>query len=251
MDNVIALAINLDRSKDRLEHIRKQLENKPFTWQRVPAVDGWSNEVNLEASIDRNAFEKQHGKPALPGEIGCYLSHIKAIQLFVDSTYDYGLILEDDVQLGENLCPTLFELIQNNDKWDLIKLSGIHNGNPLSICKLASGLNISIATTNYTGASCYMINKEAGRKMLKHLLPMKLPYDLAYDQGWHLKYKVRIVNPAPCLHSFAMGSELHPKNIIRENFHWTKRIHTYTYRLQLHTKRFIYGIKEFLTYKIN
>jgi hypothetical protein len=36
--------------------------------------------------------------------------------------------------------------------------------------------------------------------MSRGLLPMSLPYDHVFDQGWRFGLKVRLVTPTPCGH---------------------------------------------------
>lgn len=250
MEKIIALIINLDRSKDRLDKITKRLNQLHIRWQRVSAIDGWDKKQEIYQYIDEDLFKKKHGKPVLPGEIGCYLSHLKAIEIFNKSNYTFALILEDDVELGDDLHTILDELPNHHNEWDMVKLSGIHNGNALKIKKIkVKDYFLAVNTTSYTGASCYLINKNAASWMLDALLPMTLPYDLAYDNGWKSKLKIRIIKPAPCEHSFAMGSELHPKNIIRNNFHWSKRLYTYLYRIKSDIQRLGYALTEYLKYR--
>ncbi|KAI8112071.1 hypothetical protein M9434_003395 [Picochlorum sp. BPE23] len=42
----------------------------------------------------------------LPGEIGCYLSHIKALERIVCRRLDYALVLEDDVIFSDGFSPS-------------------------------------------------------------------------------------------------------------------------------------------------
>ncbi|GEA68032.1 glycosyl transferase [Acinetobacter pittii] len=42
-------------------------------------------------------------KPLTPGELGCTLSHLKALELFLTTEDQYALILEDDAIFPENL----------------------------------------------------------------------------------------------------------------------------------------------------
>jgi glycosyl transferase family 25 len=247
MKNLIILLINLDRSKDRLERTGSRLTELGFTWERLPALDGWAKKDEIAHYLDDATFHKQHGKPALPGEVGCYVSHINAMKQFLNTDHDYALILEDDIELGDDLPLVLTQTIKYSDRWDLVKFSGIHSGNPLNIIKLQkSPYFIAVTTTSYTGASCYLVNKKAATILAESLLPMRLPFDLAYDRGWETGLKIRMVNPAPCQHSFAMGSELHPKGIVRKNFHWSKRLGTYRWRIANDCKRFLYGLTEFV-----
>jgi glycosyl transferase family 25 len=246
MKTVLTQIINLERSTERLEKTATTLSDLGIKWERCIAIDGWNNNNSLETLIDTQAFHKQHGKQALPGEVGCYASHLKALKHFVNSDFDFSLIMEDDIELGSDLPTIIQELIQSCDKWDLVKLSGIHNGTPLKIKNLKTKkYSISIMLTSYTGASCYMVNKHAASIMIEQLFPMSLPYDLAYDRGWLTGLKVRAVTPPPCHHSFAMGSELHPKGVVRKNFHWTKRISTHFWRLKNGFTRLTYGLTEY------
>lgn len=246
MHNIITLLINLDRSKDRLLKTGTKLTELGIQWERLPAVDGWAEQTETATFIDEKSFHQRHGKPPLPGEIGCYLSHINAMQRFINTSNEYALILEDDVELGPDLPLVLSQVIAHENRWDLIKLSGIHSGTPLKVLRLEQApYSIAVATTSYTGASCYLVNKRAAKTMVETLLPMQLPYDLAYDRAWITGLKVRIVTPAPCVHSFAMGSVLHPAGVVRANFHWSKRMRTYAWRIKNDLQRFAYGVSQY------
>lgn len=84
--------INLDRRKDRLDHIYK---NTPFFTERFPAVDSKSLELTEEIKklFPNNLYLKKK-----KSEIACCLSHYKLWkQLVEDKDADNYLILEDDV----------------------------------------------------------------------------------------------------------------------------------------------------------
>lgn len=241
--------INLDRSVSRLEAIKTRLNLLSLVWERVSAVDGSLLDVNNTPLLDTNRFHHQHGKPVLPGELGCYLSHVEAMQCFLKSSKEHAVIVEDDVMIGENFPKVLAAALEHKNEWDLIKFSGIHSGHPLKMKFLCEGFQMAVATTSYTGASCYAVNRKAAEILVKALLPMSLPYDLAYDRGWETGLKVRMVSPAPCEHSFAMGSELHPKGVVRKNFHWTQRLNTHAWRIKTHLQRLMYGLSQYLRHR--
>ena len=82
---------NLDRRKDRLNHIEKNLT---FYAERFQAID--ANDLNLNDEI-LNLFSKSLNK-LTKAEIACALSHYKLWkQLSLDNSADNYLILEDDV----------------------------------------------------------------------------------------------------------------------------------------------------------
>ena len=84
--------INLDRRKDRLDHIYK---NNPFFAERFSAVDSKSLELTEEI---KKLFPNDLYLQKKKSEIACCLSHYKLWkQLTKDKDADNYLILEDDV----------------------------------------------------------------------------------------------------------------------------------------------------------
>ena len=61
----------------------------------------------------------------LPGEIGCYHSHIGAWREFLAGDDDVLLILEDDVVFGVDFIPALQEALRVREHWDFLKLNKI------------------------------------------------------------------------------------------------------------------------------
>jgi glycosyl transferase, family 25 len=251
MDNVITLLINLDRSKDRLAKTGSKLTELGIDWERFPAVDGWARQSEIASYVDEKSFRQRHGKPPVPGEVGCYLSHIHAMQHFLNTSREYALILEDDIVLSTDLSEVVSQLIAHPHRWDMVRLSGMHSGTPLKLLRLdQTPYSIAVSTTSYTGSSCYLVNKKAARTMVEALLPMRLPYDLAYERAWETGLKVRMVTPAPCGHSFDMGSVIHQAGVVRLNFHWSKRLPTYAWRIKNDLQRFVYGLGQYVKEKI-
>jgi GR25 family glycosyltransferase involved in LPS biosynthesis len=86
-----AFFINLERRKDRLDHINKNL---PFNAERFDAID--ANNIELNEEIEK--LFKKCLKNLTKAEIACSLSHYKLWkQLTLDNEADNYLILEDDV----------------------------------------------------------------------------------------------------------------------------------------------------------
>lgn len=248
-DDLLVLAINLDRSPERLRNVAGQLDVLGLPWQRLPATDGKSLSMEDVTLIDVSEFRRKHGKEPLPGELGCYLSHVRALQAFMATEKSAVLVLEDDVQLGADLPSVLRNLRSVADQWDVVKLSGIHSGTPLSLRPLGLGYRLAVGLSRYTGASCYLVNRQAAEAYLRDLLPMTLPYDHEYDRAWSRNMRIRMVVPAPCQHSFEMGSDLHPRTVLRPNFHWTKRLSTFRWRLGNELRRLFHGLFQWFLYK--
>lgn len=86
LSNVPVFYINLDRDQSRRLYIEKHLkENSIEKYFRVEGIVG--NTVDNYTSLSSS-------------ELGCTLSHIKALKHFLETEYDFALICEDDVDLS-------------------------------------------------------------------------------------------------------------------------------------------------------
>jgi glycosyl transferase family 25 len=87
------LLINLEGSDERLESVRNMLYAEQINWRRMPAVDGRHGMPEGDYDYDEAAAIIRHDRPTTTGEIGCYLSHIKALQMFLVGSAQYAVIL--------------------------------------------------------------------------------------------------------------------------------------------------------------
>ncbi len=247
MDGLQTWVINLDRAPERLASIRAQLEHLGLPFTRLPAVDARQLTPEQRACLDEAAFRRLHGMPPLMGELGCYLSHVAVMRAFLASEAHFALVLEDDVQLHDTLPAVLRGLMAQPTRWDMVKLSAVHRGTPQPVLEVAPGHQLAVMLSRVTGSSAYLINRQAAERYLhptEGLLPMRLPYDHAYDKGWVFGLKVRMVTPTPCGHDDQVASTIGAPNqgAPRRKFHWTKRLSTHAYRLGNELRRLVYGL---------
>ncbi|MCK8778491.1 glycosyltransferase family 25 protein [Rhizobium sp. NTR19] len=88
--------INLDGSTDRLAAINERLAGFGIDFERVAAVDGRKMDLSTLPEYDAERAERYMGRSLVGGEIGCYLSHLKVAEAFLQSDAPYALVLEDD-----------------------------------------------------------------------------------------------------------------------------------------------------------
>ena len=238
--------INLDRSKDRLDAITRQLGEIGLPFSRIPAVDGKQASPEQMACIDEQSYQRKHGKPSLPGELGCYLSHVKAIQTFLYSDAPFALILEDDAIFGEGFVDAVHELMRHPKKWDMVKLSGVHSGTPVAVLTLNSKYDLAVMFSKCTCSSAYLINRKAAQAYSEKLLPMTLPYDHEFDLGWKYQIQVRAVSPFPVIHNEAVATTIVGGSVPNLKFRGCKRWPTHLYRLRTEFSRFTYAVFNYL-----
>jgi glycosyl transferase family 25 len=93
------------------------------------------------------------------------------------------------------------------------------------------------------------MNRHAATAYLREpdgLLPMSLPYDHVFDQGWRFGLKFRLVTPTPCGHDETIASTIVAPPGGSRKFHWTKRLPAYAYRLGNEWRRLVYGLTQAL-----
>lgn len=250
MDGLQTWVINLDRAPERLERISQQLQRLALSFTRLPAADARALRPEQRDALDEPAYRRKHGMTPLLGELGCYLSHVQALHQFLASPAQFALVLEDDVLLHDSLPAVLKGLVHHADRWDMVKLSAVHSGTPVPVLQVAPGHSLAVMLSRCTGASAYVVNRRAAQAYVAGLLPMSLPYDHVFDQGWRFGLKVRLVTPTPCTHDEVTPSTMGYQDAPRRKFHWTRRLPAFAYRLGNETRRIRYGLTQLLREKL-
>jgi glycosyl transferase family 25 len=252
MDGLATWVINLDRAPERLARIRTQLEALGLPFTRLPAVDARAFTPAQQACLDEAGYRRRHGMSPVGGELGCYLSHVEVMRAFLAGDARFALVLEDDVLLRDALPGVLRALKAHPTRWDMVKLSAVHRGTPLRVLSLApqaSGHHLAVMLSRVTGSSAYLINRRAAAAYLREpdgLLPMQLPYDHVFDQGWRFGLKVRLVTPQPCGHDEQIASTIVAPPGVTRKFHWSRRLPAFAYRLRNESRRLTYGLGQWL-----
>jgi glycosyl transferase family 25 len=240
VESLHAWVINLDRAPGRLARVSEQLARLGLPWTRLAAVDARALDGAQRAALDEAAFESRHGKTPVPGELGCYLSHLEVMRAFLASRAQFALVLEDDVLLHDDLPAVLAGLVRVASRWDMVKLSAVHSGTPVPYLTVAPGTQLAVMLSKCTGSSAYLVNRRAAEVYLNRLLPMTLPYDHVFDQGWRFGLKFRLVTPTPCGHDEQIASTI-VAGPNRKFAKW-RRLSTYAYRIGNELRRVRYGL---------
>ena len=126
-DDCVCYLINLDRSVQRLATMQGRLIDIGIDYQRISAIDGAQLS---DAEFLRHTGENRYYKPIRRGEVGCYLSHLKALETFLSTSSRYALIIEDDGVFQPGFGAVLREAIALRDatsdpllRWDVLKLN--------------------------------------------------------------------------------------------------------------------------------
>jgi len=188
--------INLDRDVERMASLAGSLQALNLPFKRVSAVLGkevpnWEKLVDVELYGARNRLPMPR-----PGEVGCYLSHLKAMEEFLRTDEPWCVILEDDVEVRPECVEVLAALGQKDD-WDLVKLFCFHSGLPVRKRALTPNHYLVVHLTRTTSSAAYVVNRRAAETLLNFMRPISEQVDHALERPWETGLRVRGVRPLP------------------------------------------------------
>jgi len=120
-------------------------------------------------------FFNIHKKIITPSEVGCTLSHIKALEAFLGTEEEYCLILEDDI-FGIDESIQFIEKIIIENKLDGVVLCGGQIPLQIEKYKLYKHIRESIfivpkfSKKFFFGTCCYIVNKQVAKSIIEYQL---------------------------------------------------------------------------------
>lgn len=223
--------INLDREAARLAHISKEAERIGLSIDRISAVDG----LDVPAHLRCKFFAGSSHNPAnllMPGEVGCYASHLLSYEKILEDGLDWALVLEDDVTLGDDFAQTVRETVKLLPSgWDIVRLSSEPRRSVLSVAPLHSGRHLVRYCKLPKQAGAQLVSASGAKKMLLHGLRVR-PVDADLRHGYLYNLDTFGVYPAPARHSGPFKSSIKNGNGSRRTLRggrwkppgWHKRI---------------------------
>ena len=170
--------INLDSSTKRLDEFNTAFSKTNLNIERISAVDG--SLIEIKAFSDDNLCKKQMGRGLQPGEVGCYLSHKKAIEQFLSTDAPYAIVFEDDAIPNEGFEKTVTTVIEKFLK---------HNSSTAAINLGAMDFKYSSKVLTINGktlrcnhrfpmlATAVLWTRHGAKTFLESALPITMPYD--------------------------------------------------------------------------
>lgn len=172
--------INLKSSPERYASMQVQLDALDLQHQRVEAVNGKAAWAELATTVDIPGFQRNVGREVMPGEVGCYHSHLKVWKALASSGADIGLVLEDDVVFGPDFCRAVNAALGDTEKWDILKLNHIRAKFPIRLGRVDKWM-FCHCIGPLTGTGAYLIKADVADGLTKCFLPISRPIDHQID----------------------------------------------------------------------
>jgi len=167
--------INLPEATARREAIERQLRGLGLEYEIFPAIRG--NALSAEAKVlnyDDTWFNRNQGRSANAGELGCALSHLAVYRMIIDQDISHALILEDDAWLNPNL-PKLLQAIEQKyspDQANVFLLSWTTAVSTNNVVTLWASYRVA----RVRSAVCthgYVVSNAAASALIKALFPVR------------------------------------------------------------------------------
>ena len=172
--------INLKSRPDRLERISKQLDQMGIIWSRFEAINGENCE---KKQLDISVTYGKIGELS-DGTRACSASHYKCWQEFLCSNAEFGIFLEDDVQLSFDFKNLIEDLSWLPKKTNVIKLEKFSANRPSKLL-LGPVISKTISDTReirrmysrHCGTAAYLLSREGAEIAVNWQKPYSVPID--------------------------------------------------------------------------
>ena len=243
MQNLAIFIINLERSTRRKQQMQQQMAKLNLDYEFYTAIDGNRDYQQLIINVDAKQFRRNMGLEVLPGEIGCYCSHLAVWHKFlISGKHDHLLVLEDDVKFGEDFEQALKLALQAPQHWDILKLNAIRAKQPIKQGNLDK-FSINACLGPLTGFGAYLINRKTIELMLPEVYPMQYPIDHFIDKlsRWQIQHFALL--PFPSYIDDDGVSSINGENrVLVKKPPKYKRLYHYASRLCWQLHRFYYFV---------
>ena len=160
--------LNLARAARRRAGIERAATAVGVTLDFIEAADGRTLTDAQRALVDHRRRRRITPFLLSDNEIGCWLSHRRAMQALVDSGKAMAAILEDDVTLLPDFPRVLDALQERGGLFDMVTLYRNFQRDPrFETCRtLTRGVSLGRIAPMQTGAVGYVITRQAAKKFL-------------------------------------------------------------------------------------
>lgn len=170
--STIYFVINLAEKKRRWERMLQLSSELGIRFTRVEAVT--PNEIPI-----KKAYSEIFDCFLSPQQLACYYSHRDVWKRIASGDGDFGILLEDDIALSEEILSLVEDLERSDIDFDIIRLEATYKGNTFISDQrqyFLGGIEFGRIYSASTGGAALIISKKAAKKLLKIAEPV-LPVD--------------------------------------------------------------------------
>lgn len=220
---MFCFVISLSDVLDRREHIRKEFKKANLEFEFFDALrpkEGKELLVSMSPDSDLTLLS--------PGEIACLASHVALWKKLLESKEQYSIIFEDDIFFGEKVADFLYEIIEDLQGLDLIKLETFQEKVLLGkLRKSFLNRHLYDLHSNHSGTAGYIITRSGAAKLLQYLFlgDQLLPADHYMFEKTTKDKEINVVQVSPgiCIQEKVLFNECSLSNSLEQSrISWTR-----------------------------
>lgn len=165
--------VSLESDEARRAQLKERFLNYYEQFIYIKAIDGRKLSASEYYEKSKQYFVKNK-EIMSPGELGCTLSHIKALEEFLETDSQYALVLEDDVIGHDNDIDFIFENVLSLSL-DSLLLCGGQVKSKSSRYRFGKNTDSSkiykVAYFSYAfvyGTCCYVVTRKSAQQILNY-----------------------------------------------------------------------------------
>ncbi|MBO7930939.1 glycosyltransferase family 25 protein [Burkholderia pseudomallei] len=188
------VCISLKRAKNRREGMARQFKEHGIGGQFFDAID-IDGDVDNVPGYNARARKFLYGAGLTKGQVGCYLSHREVWRQLVESGDEAWCVMEDDIRFEPGFKDAVEELYSFREQWDVVRLYGIFDNPKIEYASLPSRIKLMWMDVHPLGMQCYVITRNAAKRLLETTEKIRVPIDDALDENWKHRLRLYLTSP--------------------------------------------------------
>jgi len=189
--------LSLAPNSNEVTELLAQLKSQNLKGEVLLGVDGRKGfpAVEQDENINQTRSLKMRLVELTSGEIGCYLSHLRAIKKAFKQGYERICILEDDVLIEDDFATILSEVKNLSSEVELVRLMGLKTHKRKIVDRLGESHNLTRPIKGLCGTQGYVLNRSGMQKVIYRGSSVAEPIDKFYDHFWDIDLKTYNIEP--------------------------------------------------------
>ena len=193
--NCICWVISLNPGSDNTQKLIADLNGQGLDAGVFPAVDGRAGMPALETGeqLLGNLAMVRHGRRLTASELGCYLSHLRAVKAAYSNDYQHVCLIEDDVVI-EDVLGDVYRAVLDKGL-DMVRLMSLRIRKRAVIAALVGEHQLVRPERGGLGTQAYVLNRMGMKKFIDYASNIYEPVDKVFDHFFLFDLNVYAVEP--------------------------------------------------------
>lgn len=191
-----SLIIHMSGSSKRTANVEHLLYTLPGA-EVAEAVNGREAVAHNQHPLRKGDMHApRYPFPLSPGEVGCFLSHRACWQRIIDETWDYALIVEDDLSLEPEQWQAALALVEAHANADsFIRLPAKRRESPAATIDQHGAAKLFLPRVIGLQTVAQVVGRNAAAKLLAASTAIDRPVDTFLQMHWIHGQRIHTILP--------------------------------------------------------